>query len=62
MAGWVGRTDGPGGDQAAIRTSLWEYLLRLPNDTLVYAGHLDPTTVGSERRDNPYLNGTLPLR
>jgi glyoxylase-like metal-dependent hydrolase (beta-lactamase superfamily II) len=62
MAGWVGRTDRPGGDQQAIRASLWDRLLRLPDETRVYAGHLDPTTIGVERHDNPYLNGQLPLR
>lgn len=62
MAGWVGRTDRPGGDQDAIRSSLWERILRLPDDTVVYAGHLEPTSIGVERRDNPYLNGLLPLR
>jgi glyoxylase-like metal-dependent hydrolase (beta-lactamase superfamily II) len=62
MAGWVGRTDRPGGDRTAIRSSLWDHLLRLPDDTRVYAGHLGVTSIGAERRDNPYLNGTLPLR
>jgi glyoxylase-like metal-dependent hydrolase (beta-lactamase superfamily II) len=62
MAGWVGRTDRPGGDQQAIRTSLWDRLLRLPDETMVYAGHLETTSIGAERRDNPYLNGRLPLR
>lgn len=62
MAGWVGRTDRPGGDQAAIRASLWDRLLTLPDETQVFAGHLESTTIGAERRDNPYLNGTLPLR
>ncbi len=62
MAGWVGRTDRPGGDRAAIRASLWNRLLALPDETRVFAGHLDQTTIGSERRDNPYLNGSLPLR
>jgi hydroxyacylglutathione hydrolase len=62
MAGWVGRTDRPGGDQTAIRTSLWDRLLRLPDVTRVYAGHLEPTTIGAERQANPYLNGTLELR
>ncbi len=62
MAGWVGRTDRPGGDQLAIRHSLWERLLRLPEATVVHAGHLESTTIGDERRDNPYLNGRLPLR
>ncbi|HEX8968344.1 MAG TPA: MBL fold metallo-hydrolase [Chloroflexota bacterium] len=62
MPGWVGRTDRPGGDQAAIRASLWDQLLRLPDDTVVYPGHLEPTTIGAERRENPYLTGALPLR
>ena len=62
MAGWIGRTDRPGGSQPAIRSSVWDRLLRLPDDTLIYAGHLEPTSVGVERRDNPYLNGRLPLR
>jgi hydroxyacylglutathione hydrolase len=62
MAGWVGRTDGFGGDQQAIRQSLWQRLLQLPDQTRVYAGHLEPTTIGRERIENPYLNGSLPLR
>ena len=62
MAGWVGRTDRPGGSQEAIRASLWDRLLTLPDEMAVYAGHLEPTTIGAERRDNPYLNGKLPLR
>ncbi len=62
MPGWVGRTDMPGGDQRAIRTSLWQRLLSLPDDTRVYPGHLGVTSIGAERRDNPYLNGTLALR
>ena len=36
---------------------------RQPPDAMaVYAGHLEPRTTGAERRDNPYLNGQLPLR
>jgi glyoxylase-like metal-dependent hydrolase (beta-lactamase superfamily II) len=62
MAGWVGRTDRPGGDQVAMRSSLWDRLLTLPDETRVYAGHLGPTSIGAERRGNPYLNGTLPMR
>jgi hydroxyacylglutathione hydrolase len=62
MAGWVGRTDRPGGSQAAIRSSLWDQLLSLPDETLVYAGHLEPTSIGLERRTNPYLTEQLPLR
>jgi len=62
MAGWVGRTDRPGGDQHSIRSSLWDQLLRLPDETVVYAGHLEPTSIGAERRENPYLTGELPLR
>jgi len=62
MAGWIGRTDRPGGSQPDIRSSVWDQLLTLPDDTLVYAGHLEPTSIGVERRENPYLTGQLPLR
>jgi hydroxyacylglutathione hydrolase len=62
MAGWLGRTDRPGGSQPAIRSSVWNQLLTLPDETVVYAGHLEPTSIGVERRDNPYLTGRLPLR
>ncbi len=51
----VGRSDLPGGDHtqlmASIRTQLWG----LPDALLVYPGHGSATTLGEQKRDNPYL-------
>ncbi len=51
----VGRTDLPGGDMhalvASIRTRLWE----LPDETEVYPGHGQSTSIGAERRHNPFV-------
>jgi len=49
----LGRTDLPTGSSAKIVASIVEKLLVLPDDTLVYPGHGDPTTVGHEKRYNP---------
>ena len=53
-AGLHGRTDLAGGSEKDMRTSLAR-LLRLPNQTVVYPGHGDSTTIGRERTDNPYV-------
>jgi glyoxylase-like metal-dependent hydrolase (beta-lactamase superfamily II) len=53
-----GRVDLPGGDPEALYRSLHDVLKRLPDDTLVYPGHLyaDPFgTLGDQKRTNPYL-------
>ena len=55
FAGSIGRTDLPGGDGAAMVRSLREQVLPLDDDTLVLPGHGPATTVGRERRTNPYL-------
>lgn len=55
FAGSVGRTDLPGGDHDILLRSIRERLLTLPDDTVVYPGHGPATTVGRERRLNPYL-------
>jgi len=49
----LGRTDLPTGSSAKIVASILEKLLVLPEDTFVYPGHGDPTTVGHEKRYNP---------
>ena len=51
----IGRTDLPGGDQATLIRSIKEKLLVLPDDIVVYPGHGPKTTIGDERRDNPWI-------
>ncbi len=51
----VGRTDLPGGDTATLVRSIDEQLLTLADDTRVLPGHGPETTIGRERRANPYL-------
>lgn len=53
--GSVGRTDLPGGDHAQLLASIRRELLTLPDETVVYPGHGPATTVGAERRTNPFL-------
>lgn len=51
----IGRTDLPGGDQQTLLRTIREKLLTLPNDTKVFSGHGQPTTIGDERENNPFL-------
>lgn len=51
----IGRTDFPGGHLRTLMTSIREKLLTLPDETLCYSGHGPETTIGEERRENPYL-------
>ena len=44
-----------GGDPVAVRRSVMEVLLELPDTTRVLPGHTDETTIGRERRDNPFV-------
>jgi glyoxylase-like metal-dependent hydrolase (beta-lactamase superfamily II) len=55
FAGSIGRTDLPGGDDAAMRQSLRDVVLPLPDTTLVLPGHYQATTMAHERVTNPYL-------
>lgn len=66
MEGWVftgdtlfcrsiGRTDFPGGSYEQIRTNIIERLFRLPDDTEVYSGHGESTTIFDEKRYNMFL-------
>jgi hydroxyacylglutathione hydrolase len=55
FAGSIGRTDLPGGDSEQIIDSIQSRLLALPDETKVLPGHGPGTTIGSERRGNPYL-------
>lgn len=55
FAGGIGRTDLAGGDDAAMRTSLKDVVLQLPDTMLVFPGHGPATTIARERQSNPYL-------
>jgi len=51
----IGRTDLPGGDFNTLINSIRTQLFTLPDDTIVYPGHGDSTTIGQEKQDNPFL-------
>jgi glyoxylase-like metal-dependent hydrolase (beta-lactamase superfamily II) len=59
FAGSIGRTDLPGGDHETLMRSLHHALLSLPDATRVLPGHGSETTIGIERRSNPFLLGHL---
>jgi hydroxyacylglutathione hydrolase len=56
FAGSIGRTDLPGGDLDTLLRSIREVLFKFPDGTPVYSGHGEPTTIGKEKRTNPFLN------
>ena len=51
----IGRTDLPGGNFKVLIESIREQLFVLPGDTIVYPGHGEPTTIGYEKKYNPFL-------
>jgi hydroxyacylglutathione hydrolase len=51
----VGRTDLPGGSWQQLMDSIQRVLLALPDETVVYSGHGPATTIGEEKRLNPWL-------
>ncbi len=51
----IGRTDFAGGSYERLMESIREKLMVLPDETIVYPGHGPPTTIGDERRGNPFL-------
>jgi hydroxyacylglutathione hydrolase len=55
FAGSVGRTDLPGGSSRQLFTGIREVLFRLPDATIIYPGHGPATTIGDERRHNPFV-------
>jgi glyoxylase-like metal-dependent hydrolase (beta-lactamase superfamily II) len=55
--GTIGRADLPGGDAALLIESITEKLLSLPDDTVVYPGHGPSSTIGYEKKTNPWLRG-----
>lgn len=55
FSGSIGRTDLPGGDLATLLRSIRDVLFAFPDDTVVWSGHGEATTIGRERRTNPFL-------
>ncbi|MGQ9545870.1 MAG: MBL fold metallo-hydrolase [Dehalococcoidia bacterium] len=51
----IGRTDFPGCSHERLMRSIREKLMALSDETVVYPGHGPPTTIGDERRNNPFL-------
>lgn len=57
FSGSIGRTDLPGGNHQQLISNIKEKLLCLADETKVYPGHGPATTIGREKRDNPFLAG-----
>ncbi len=57
FSGSIGRTDLPGGRHEELLRSVREKIFTLPDATVLFPGHGPPTTVGEERRTNPFFAG-----
>lgn len=57
----IGRTDFPGSSYETLLANIRKNLMSLPDATVVYAGHGPPTTIGRERKTNPFLTGMMEL-
>ncbi|RJQ41831.1 MAG: MBL fold metallo-hydrolase [Gaiellales bacterium] len=55
FSGSVGRTDLPGGSFEELAASVKKLMMRFPDDTIVYPGHGNATTIGGEKQGNPFL-------
>lgn len=53
--GSIGRTDLPGGNHETLLSSIRQQLFTLPEDVIVYPGHGAPTTIGYEKKNNPFF-------
>ncbi len=51
----IGRTDLPGGSWDQLFSSIKEILFALPDETIVYSGHGQPTVIGDEKKLNPWM-------
>ncbi len=54
FAGSIGRTDFPGGDYDTLISAIQKKLFVLDDDVVVYPGHMGTTTIGREKRSNPF--------
>jgi len=61
FAGSIGRTDLPGGSSEELMDSLFNKILPLGDDVVVYSGHGPETTIGEERATNPFLTGAYQI-
>lgn len=59
FAGSIGRTDLPGGDLTTLMKSIRQVLFQFPDQSEVYSGHGPVTTIGDEKRTNPFVGGVL---
>ena len=55
FAGSIGRTDLPGGDYETLMRSIRDVLFAFPDETVVWPGHGEQTTIGHEKQTNPYV-------
>lgn len=55
FAGSIGRTDLPGADYEVLMRSIMDVLFAFPDESIVYSGHGPETTIGRERRSNPFV-------
>jgi hydroxyacylglutathione hydrolase len=62
FAGSIGRFDFPTSDPDALRNTIQNVLMKLPDDMTIYPGHGPKTTIGRERRTNPYVVGGVDPR
>jgi hydroxyacylglutathione hydrolase len=61
FAGSIGRTDLPGGSTEQLMDSLFKKILPLGDEVEVYSGHGPVTTIGKEKKTNPFLTGTYSI-
>jgi glyoxylase-like metal-dependent hydrolase (beta-lactamase superfamily II) len=62
FAGSIGRTDLPGGDYKTLLKAITEVLFAFPDESIVYSGHGPETTIGRERKTNPFVLEYLAAR